>query len=264
MANNFSLIDLKFIFVSHMNTMTDIVIFSKDKTFCDNFIKFLDNTLFSITKTVSSEEEIMVLLFDKLPDLIIIDFDNELKPTNFKNSLHEYFPDLPKFIGVSKNKVNAYEALKSGFIDFFLKPLIQLEVSKFQARFFKNKSINKNKVDSLCIKSNSDYRFLDLNEILFLQADNNSTDIFMSNGQKICAFQTLKYFEKCLPSFFLRIHNSYVINTKIVKRINFGKSKVTIEQQGIFHRLPFSRTYRKDVESLRENLLENQLLTASN
>jgi DNA-binding LytR/AlgR family response regulator len=43
-----------------------------------------------------------------------------------------------------------------------------------------------------------DYRYIDAKDISYLQADNNSTDIHLSNGETITAFKTLKHFESVL------------------------------------------------------------------
>jgi DNA-binding LytR/AlgR family response regulator len=40
-----------------------------------------------------------------------------------------------------------------------------------------------------------DYRYIDARDICYLQADNNSTDIHLNNGEMVTAFKTLKHFE---------------------------------------------------------------------
>ena len=46
----------------------------------------------------------------------------------------------------------------------------------------------------ICIKSYGDYRYIDSTDILYFEADNNSTDIHLNNGEMITAFKTLKHF----------------------------------------------------------------------
>ena len=45
----------------------------------------------------------------------------------------------------------------------------------------------------ICVKSYDDYRYIDSNDVLYFEADNNSTDIHLSNGEMITAFKTLKH-----------------------------------------------------------------------
>lgn len=53
--------------------------------------------------------------------------------------------------------------------------------------------ISRNK--KVCFKSYSDYHFLNNDEVNYLKADNNTTDIYLTNGTKLTAFDNLKYFE---------------------------------------------------------------------
>jgi DNA-binding LytR/AlgR family response regulator len=99
----------------------------------------------------------------------------------------------------------------------------------------------------ICIKSYGDYRYIDSNDILYFEADNNSTDIHLNNGEMITAFKTLKHFETVLPeSQFLRIHNSYIINVDQVSRIHTGNTVCYIKNSTT--KLPFSKSYKDNVD----------------
>lgn len=99
----------------------------------------------------------------------------------------------------------------------------------------------------ICIKSYGDYRYIDSNDILYFEADNNSTDIHLNNGEMITAFKTLKHFETVLPQMqFLRIHNSYIINVDQVSRIHTGNTVCYIKNSTT--KLPFSKSYKDNVD----------------
>ena len=109
-----------------------------------------------------------------------------------------------------------------------------------------------NQRNLLCIKSYGDYRFLELDDIAFLQADNNSTDITTKTGEQITAFKTLKYFEEHLPSNFYRIHNSYIVNINYISRIHTGNSLCYIKNSKI--QIPFSKSYKDTMDTLLSHL----------
>ena len=89
----------------------------------------------------------------------------------------------------------------------------------------------------ICVKSYGDYRYIDSDDVLYFEADNNSTDIHLNNGEMITAFKTLKHFETVLPSLqFLRIHNSYIINVNQVSRIHTGNTVCYIKNSFWFAR----------------------------
>lgn len=99
----------------------------------------------------------------------------------------------------------------------------------------------------ICVKSYGDYRYIDSNDVLYFEADNNSTDIHLNNGEMITAFKTLKHFETVLPQIqFLRIHNSYIINVNQVSRIHTGNTVCYIKNSTT--KLPFSKSYKENVD----------------
>lgn len=99
----------------------------------------------------------------------------------------------------------------------------------------------------ICVKSYGDYRYIESQDVLYIEADNNSTDIHLNNGEMITAFKTLKHFETVLPPHqFLRIHNSYIINVNQVSRIHTGNTVCYIKNSTT--KLPFSKSYKENVD----------------
>ena len=109
----------------------------------------------------------------------------------------------------------------------------------------------------LCVKSYGDYRFIEFDDIVYLKADNNSTDIMLNTGDSITAFKTLKYFESSLPNDFVRIHNSHIINIKFVSRIHLGNSDCYLNKGKI--KLPFSKSYKDNINTFIELYASNDL-----
>lgn len=100
----------------------------------------------------------------------------------------------------------------------------------------------------ICVKSYGDYRYIDANDICYLQADNNSTDIHLNTGEMITAFKTLKHFEGVLVYPFVRIHNSYIVNTEFVSRIHTGNAVCHIKNTTT--KLPFSKSYKENIDAI--------------
>ena len=106
------------------------------------------------------------------------------------------------------------------------------------------------------MKSYGDYRYIDADEICYLQADNNSTDIHLNTGEMITAFKTLKHFEGVLQAPFIRIHNSYIVNTKYIGRIHTGNSVCHLKNSTV--KLPFSKSYKDKID-----LIINQIASGN-
>jgi len=121
-----------------------------------------------------------------------------------------------------------------------------------------NQSNQSDKPLIICVKSYGDYRYIEAKDIRYLQADNNSTDIHLNNGEMITAFKTLKHFEGVLLPPFVRIHNSYIVNVNHVSRIHTGNAVCYITNTTT--KLPFSKSYKENVDSIINSISNGNYL----
>ncbi|MBZ9731167.1 LytTR family DNA-binding domain-containing protein [Salegentibacter sp. JZCK2] len=197
-----------------------------------------------------NEEAIDYILQDP-PSVVFLDIDNKRGLRNafeLVKELYPYLHELPSFVAISSSKRKAYDVIKNDFIDYLLKPLSLPELRKCLMKFKKQNQTKE--PDKLCLKSYSDYQFIEMDEILYLMADNNTTDFFLKQDRKVTAYKTLKHFENLLPKNFLRIHKSYIVNTRQITRINFGKSLIVL--RGKSPDIPFSKSFKPQVINLKE------------
>lgn len=187
------------------------------------------------------------------PELVMINLGEfGMEYFQMVTELNQYINNLPLIIGYADTKKYAYNAIKSGFFDYWILPHNEFDVRKTILRL-KKRHPKQDLPTTLCLKSYNDYRYLDTRDILYLKSDNNSTDFFMRDGNVITAFKTLKSFEEQLPHSFVRIHQSYILNSRYVSRINYGKAICTLNH-GQEEDLPFSKTYRDRIDQLMEML----------
>ncbi len=191
------------------------------------------------------------------PDIVFINL-NENSSAYFQmtTELHQYGNCIPIFIGISENKKYAYEALKSNFFDYWLFPYNEFDIRKSMMRL--KKSMPQEEIPhTLCLKSYRDFQYLNTNDILYLRADNNSTEFIMKDGTINNAFKTLKTFENQMPKNFIRIHQSYMVNINYISRISYGKAICTLKHHKV--QLPFSKSYRKNIDKLKKLLTKNAI-----
>ncbi|MNQ67366.1 Transcriptional regulatory protein YehT [compost metagenome] len=183
------------------------------------------------------------------PQLVIvrIPIKSNKTTTFFKTitELFQYAESIPYFIALASSPNYALEAIQAGFSDYMIEPLYLHELGKMLFKFEKRSPPNI--ATTICIKSYSDYHFVALQDVTYLKADNNTTDIQMDNGKTVNAYKTLKHFESTLPFYFLRIHKSYIVNINHVSRIHFSKSKCYLNYNEI---LPFSLTYKDNIDTI--------------
>ncbi len=118
-------------------------------------------------------------------------------------------------------------AVKAGAIDYLLKPLMLSELQgavRKVVQHYEGKSAapaagksedNKNLV---LINHSKGFTLVDFKDIVWLEASDNYTNLFLNGQKKIVASKTLKEFEAILPETdFFRIHRSALINLHYVK-----------------------------------------------
>ena len=211
----------------------------------------------------ATEQDGLDLILEKRPSLVFLNLEmpgSKTKKTQYTliQELKSYLDLLPEVVVMANNTSYAVEGIRNDVLDYIINPLKQNHLRRCLLRFSK---LNKERVStSLCFKSYGDYKFINANEILYLKADNNTTDIVMNDGKVNEAFKTLKCFHESLPSNFVRIHNSYIVNEDFISRIHFGKSKCKIKNTNIW--VPFSKSYRANVECIKDSLSNRSLMIA--
>ncbi len=216
---------------------------------------------FNCAVTSKDAQEGLNHILKFMPDVVFVHL-NDTAPDNFKMvaDLHQYMKRLPLLIGFSTSKEHAYDAIKCGFFDYWLLPHNEFDIRMTILRLRKLIPEN-NSPTTICLKSYRDYHYISTNEILYLKADSNATDFFMKDGSTISTYKTLKSFEDQLPKNFVRIHQSYILNGDYVSRINYGKSTCTLKMTK--SQLPFSKTYRTKVDTLKQMLSKSSVQTLS-
>lgn len=199
------------------------------------------------------------LAYDALQYEVI---DYLLKPINineFRKSILKFDRAIHSDLSKSehKNPVATFEVLDEAIIA----TLNEAEVENEEVKLISSSELESETMETtsiplenqrkqsliICVKSYGDYRYIDSNDVLYLEADNNSTDIHLNNGEMITAFKTLKHFEITLPnSQFLRIHNSYMININQVSRIHTGNTVCYLKNSAT--KIPFSKSYKENID----------------
>lgn len=117
-------------------------------------------------------------------------------------------------------------AVKAGATDYLLKPLMLSElqgaIRKVVQHYEAKPAVTSAKPDAdkniVLISHSKGFTLVDFKDIVWLEASDNYTNLFLNGQKKIVASKTLKEFEAILPvSDFFRIHRSALINVNYVK-----------------------------------------------
>jgi two-component system, LytTR family, response regulator len=141
-------------------------------------------------------------------------------------------------------------AVKAGATDYLLKPLMLSELQnavRKVVQHYESKGISSaNKPDDknlVLINHSKGFTLVDFKDIVWLEASDNYTNLFLNGQKKIIASKTLKEFETILPSTeFFRIHRSALINISFVKEYSNNEGGEVILSDGTHVQVSKART----------------------
>ena len=128
----------------------------------------------------------------------------------------------------------AIQAFKTSALDYLLKPIDPEELKETMERYKQKQLTTFHKLqvaklsiahtERIAIPDGNNLIMIEVNEILYLKADSNYTDIHLTNGKKYTTSRILKNFEETLSSYsqFFRCHKSYIVN--ILHTLKFSKA----------------------------------------
>ena len=199
----------------------------------------------SIIALCESGEEGIKAIEGLKPDLVFLDI--EMPVMNGFVMLQKLAYRDFGLIFVTAYDHYAIQAIRFSAIDYLVKPvdIDELKVAVDRAAEQKYKRTPAQQVDLLFeylqmkqprripIPTGEGLRFINMDDILYLEASNNYTYIFLRTPQKLLVSRTLKDFEELLPAeTFVRIHHSHIINKFFIERYIRGDGGQVVMQNG--------------------------------
>lgn len=150
----------------------------------------------------------------------------------------------------------AIKAFKHNVIDYLLKPIDEEDlrdtILKITDHYNRNFTSNFEKIltelnnissqKKIILKNQGKLLFYNSDEISHAISDGNYTNIYFSNGTKLMLTKKLKEIETILfDKVFLRVHNSYIINTTKITSFIIAEHYLILEKN---IKIPVSKAYK--------------------
>lgn len=181
------------------------------------------------------------------PDIVFLDV-NLQRETGF--DLFKHFSKVPfEVIFTTAYSEYAIKAFRYAAIDYLLKPIditeLQEAVKKVEQRrsgelesrlenLFRDLKSQKEEFLKLALPTLEGLVFINVEDIIYCEAESNYTTFFLSNGQKHVVSKTLKEYDELLSErSFFRIHNAYLINIKAIKKYVKGEGGYVVMDNDI-------------------------------
>lgn len=129
----------------------------------------------------------------------------------------------------------SYYLLKPISIDKLIEAVDYVQEIKEKENSLQNSVLQPKKgpvTGKITIPMQQGFEVLQVEDILYCQADDNYTQIFIGNKKKLVS-KTLKYFEDILSeSGFARVHKSYLVNVNAITEYRKGKGGSVVLSSG--------------------------------
>lgn len=221
------------------------------KEYCPEFdiIGSFDNPLLAV-QFIENEKPDIVLSDIQMPRMDAFTMIESLE-----------YKDFALILVTAYNKY-AIRAFEFSAVDYIVKPVDPMKLRNSLLKVKDNKKTDDleeklslilhnlkfgNKENhTLAIPTLEGAEFVEVNEISYLKADANYCSLLLQNGTKLVISKPLKHFADILKEHgFLRIHQSYLINSIFIKSYRKGAGGNLILKDGTV--VPISRSYKNNV-----------------
>jgi two-component system LytT family response regulator len=160
-----------------------------------------------------------------------------------------------KIIFITAYHEYALKAFKYSAVDYLLKPInpedLQAAMNKVKPGLDKdspekiealieNMGKRGEQLEKIALASMEGLQFVNLDEIMYCESQDNYTQFFLTDGRRIMVSKTIKFFEEVLDQAkFFRVHRSNIINLRYIDKYVKGEGGFVVLKQGA--RIPVSR-----------------------
>ena len=203
-----------------MNTITCLIVDDEP-----NAVKLLEDHIRKVPRLILKQKcydafEALAFLQSDQADLLFLDIQ---MPGLSGMELASFLHKEQRIIFTTAYANYALEGYEYNAVDYLLKPItfkrFAQSINKALLTFPADPSITPvEENDYIFIKSGKEIIKLAYNQILFIEALKEYVNIVLPDG-KVLAYKRMKDLEEQLPTNFLRIHNSYIVNIDHLEKI---------------------------------------------
>lgn len=204
-----------------------------------------------VVHTAVGADSAAILVNELKPDVLFLDIS---MPKKNGFDLLNMLQHMPLVVFVTAYEKYALNAIKASAVDFLLKPVDINELKKVEEKLLQIQAIRKSSsnenyssvvgnlvsmlqhpgtIKNITLPDTHGYNIVDIDEVIYLEGENNYTSFHLNKNKKVVVAKTLKEYEDLLgESGFFRIHKSSIINLKHLKKVNKGDSIDAVMSDG--------------------------------
>ncbi|MEO0584108.1 MAG: LytTR family DNA-binding domain-containing protein [Bacteroidota bacterium] len=183
---------------------------SRLETYCPNI---------EVVGTCQTKAEAVKLIRQKEPDLVFLDI--QLGPENGFDILDQFSMVHFQLIITTQFHDRGIEAIRANALDYLVKPVDPDELIEAVKKVEVRLKERNHQLPRIAIPMTKGMRLVSMEEIIYIEADNQRSVFHLFNREKVRAVRGLgEVYEKLRKFNFYRIHRAFVINIDYVERIS--------------------------------------------
>ena len=219
----------------------------------------------NILATCSNVPDGVIAINIHKPDVVFLDIE---MPDYNGFELLGFFREIDfDIIFVTAYSEYAIKAFEISAVDYILKPIdidqLKNSVEKLMQKKLHSQmqeqiellkeSYKGDDIRKIALSMSNGLTFVEVADIVFLEADGAYTTFFLKDGQKILVSKKLKFYEDILSnrSFFFRTHRSYFINVNFIKKYSRSENAILMDNGTS---ITISRDRKQEFETLLKEL----------
>ena len=203
----------------------------------------------------TNSEEGLQAIRSQNPDLVFLDI--EMPGINGFTLLEQLGEITFSLIFITAYNEFALKAFRFSALDYLLKPLDNHELQEAVRKAEKRQQIDHRQLEMLraqlqggkhpkkiAVPYQNGVLFVELNELVYCEADSNYTKLFLTSGKNYLLSKTLREVQEVLEERnFLRVHRQYLVNLDHIKTYHKGEAAYLLMQGDIS--IPVSKNQKE-------------------
>ena len=229
-----------------------------DEPHCRNVIeRILEKhcPVITIVATANDGIEGLKAILKHQPDVVFLDIEMpRMNGFQMRESLGDEDLNFTLIFTTAYDKF-AVQAFKYSAFDYLLKPIDDAELiaavqklekkmtPSVQIQYLKQNLHTNGQFNKLTIAHTRGITFVEIADIIALEADSNYTKIYTTSGETVLASKTLGYFDELLAErpLFFRTHKQFIVNLNAIKEYISGDNNEIVLKNGLKAKLARTR-----------------------
>ncbi len=227
-----------------MNTPKSIFIVEDEPIIAADIASILSTNGYRVAGNADSADAALEQLQAGLPDLLLLDIKIEGSRNGIQlaTEIRKHYTVPHIFLTSFYDEKTLAQARETEPQAYIVKPFEERDLLISVGLALHKKTITPAgsvPPDKFFIRNNNNIRSVDVNDIFYVQADDNYATLFTHKEKHIVSHTLKSVEEKLLSHGFVRVHRSYIINFSEITAISDGYIYLDI------HKVPLGNAYRE-------------------